>query len=64
MVPYGDNYHPKRINISGLLHPYVYLNSGIRFANGDTFVNNGKAQQPANYRGPAVVNVPYCSPFR
>ena len=65
MVPYGDNYHPKRLNISGLLVPYAFIGGvGVRFANGDTYINDGKAKQPTDFRGPRPVNVPYCSPFR
>ena len=45
-----DNYGPRRIHVTGLkIMPYSFTVQGVKYSNGQTYVGDETAPQPASY---------------
>ena len=54
-----DNYGPRSIHVTGIkTNPYSFTREGAKFANGQTYVGDGSAEQPA--QGPLATAIPNC----
>ena len=54
-----DNYGPRRLHVTGRkVNPYDWTLKGVVRANGQTYVGDGAAEQPAPM--PAAVATPGC----
>ncbi|HUS88776.1 MAG TPA: hypothetical protein VMW91_05300 [Desulfosporosinus sp.] len=54
-----NNYGPRQIHVSGIkTSAYTFTRNGVRYANGQTYVGDGTAEQPPS--PPLAVSTPNC----